>query len=127
MKTTADLIKLIPEIVELVEGNEHNFGRTVGEQDESGWYPVDEGGRNKVYYEEDGWYVEVTYQCAGVFEYYSRDWLTPLSYEMTCGHGHVIGIDIEHYDEESGEVSTFSKDDIKPLEEEIDKVLEHIE
>lgn len=68
MKTIADLNALIPTLVELIRNNDHEIGESYYEQDEDGWGRCDDSTTNYLCYEEDGWLIEVTYECCGEWD-----------------------------------------------------------
>lgn len=126
MKTKSDLNSLIPTIVELLCNNDHEIGESYIDQDEDGWGRCDEPATNYLCYEEDGWLIEITYECCG--EYYSDpgDYWTPSCYDLKRAWGEVIEITASHLDEETDEESEFSDEDVKELWNALDKELRNI-
>lgn len=68
MKTISDLNALIPTLVDLLSSNDHEIGESYYEQDEDGWGRCDDSTTNYFCYEEDGWLIEVTYECCGEWD-----------------------------------------------------------
>lgn len=126
MKTIHDLRAIIPTIVALLANNDHQFGESSIERDEDGWGRCDDCADNCLTYEEDGWYIEISYQCNGEWEYAPGDYWTPSSSDLRKAWGEVTEISASHYDDETGEESEFSDDDLTELWQELDRVLENI-
>ncbi|MCM1337725.1 MAG: hypothetical protein NC187_08165 [Candidatus Amulumruptor caecigallinarius] len=126
MKTIHDLRSIIPTIVALLAANDHQVGESSIERDEDGWGRCDDFADNCLTYEGDGWYIEVYYQCSGEWEYDPGDYWTPSSSDLRKAWGEVTEITASHYDDETGEESEFSGDDLTELWQELDKVLENI-
>lgn len=82
MKTIADLNALIPTLVELIRNNDHEIGESYYEQDEDGWGRCDDSTTNYLCYEEDGWLIEVTYECCGEWDNDPGDYWTPPSCDL---------------------------------------------
>lgn len=127
MKTIANLNALIPAICTLIENTDHEIGSTDWEQDEDGWGKASDYKDNVFYYEEDGWYIEISYKCTGEYENDPGDYWTPPCYDLIRGWGEVTEIIATHEDEETGEVTEFEEDDLTELWIAIDKVLDDIE
>lgn len=115
MKTISDLKSLIPTIVEQMRNNDHNIGESYFEQDEDGWGRCCDSETNYLCYEEDGWLIEITYECCGEWDIDSGDYWTPPSSELRKAWGEVTEITATHYDEETGEDTEFNDDDVKEL------------
>lgn len=108
MKTIADLNAIIPTISEALVANEHEIGET-----------------NEFVYDEDGWYVEITYSTDG--EYYNEegDYCTPSCYDLKRAWGKVIDLGASYSDEDGNEVE-FSDKELETLWNALDKALEDI-
>ncbi len=126
MKTKADLNALIPTLVELLRNNDHEIGDSYIEQDEDGWGRCDEPATNYLCYEEDGWLIEITYECCGEFYNDPGDYWTPPCYDLKSAWGEVTEILASHTDEETDEESEFSDDDLKELWSALDEELKDI-
>lgn len=108
MKTIADLNAIIPTISEALVANNHEIGET-----------------NEFIYDEDGWYVEITYSTDG--EYYNEDgdYYAPSCYELKRAWGEVIDLGASYSDEDGNEVE-FSDSDLETLWSALDKALKDI-
>lgn len=126
MKTISDLNALIPTLVKQLSNNDHEIGESYYEQDEDGWGRCDEPITNYFSYEEDGWLIDVTYECCGVCDNDPGDYWTPGSCDIRKAWGEVTEITAIHYNEDNGEETEFSKDDMKELWKALDKALENI-
>lgn len=126
MKTIADLNALIPTLCELLANNDHDFGSTYMEQDECGYGKCHEYETNYFTYDEDGWMIEVSYECCGEFENDPGDYWTPPCYDLIKGWGKVSEITVSHYDEETDEETDFDDADLEELKSAFDKILEDI-
>lgn len=126
MKTISDLNALIPTLVDLLSSNDHEIGESHYEQDEDGCGRYDNSTTNYFCYEEDGWFIEVTYECCGEWNNDPGDYMTPPSCDLRKAWGEVTEITASHYDEDTDEESEFSEDDVKELWKALDKVLEDI-
>lgn len=125
MKTTADLNALIPILTDLVL-DDPEIGTSYYEQDEDGWGRCNEPETNCVTYEEDGWYIEISFQCCGEWDDDPGDYWTPPSCDLRSAWGEVTEILASHYDEETGEEVEFSDEDCKELWSALDKALENL-
>lgn len=126
MKTIDDLKKLFPTLIELVANNDHEIGQSCYEQDEDGWGRCDDYEDNYVSYEEDGWSIEISYRCCGVWDSDPGDYWTPSSCDLRRAWGNVTEITAYHYDDDTEEESEFSGNDLKELYKAINKVLKNI-
>jgi hypothetical protein len=108
MKTISDLNAIIPTISEALVANNHEIGET-----------------NEFIYDEDGWYVEITYSTDG--EYYNEDgdYSTPSCYELKRAWGEVIDLGASYSDEDGNEVE-FSNRDLKTLRSALNEALKDI-
>lgn len=127
MKTLEDLKKLIPTIVEQISGADHEIGECYPEQDEDGWGMCSDYETNYYSYEEDGWLIEVTYECCGEWDNDPGDYWTPPSCDLRKAWGEVTEITATHYDEDTDEETEFERKDLKELWEAIDEALKNIE
>lgn len=123
MKTIADLNALIPSLIDLVLDNPE-IGESYWEQDEDGWGKCSDYESNYVCYEEDGWCIEISFRCCGDWSHDDGDYWTPASSSLNGAYGEVTEITAYHYDEESGEESEFSDDDLNEMWSALDKALE---
>ncbi|MCF0219346.1 MAG: hypothetical protein HUK14_06155 [Muribaculaceae bacterium] len=114
MKTINDLKNLIPTIVGQISRANHEIGEN------------DECTVNCYTYDENGWLIEVTYECCGDWEYDSGDYWTPPSGKLLSASGTVLEITACHYDEETDEETEFGDEAIDGLWKAIDKALENI-
>lgn len=126
MKTTTDLNALIPAIVELLKNNGHEIGESYCERDEDGWGRCDESISNYLCYEEDGWFIEITYECCGEWVYAPGDYWTPPSCDLRSAWGEVKEITAYHYDEETDEETEFGEEDLNELWRALDEELKDI-
>lgn len=126
MKTLDDLKKLIPTIVEQIKDSDHNIGECYPERDEDGWGMCCDYTDNYFIYEEDGWFIEISYRCSGEWDIDSGDYDTPSSCKLRSAWGEVTEVSAYHYNEVSEEESEFTEDDCSELWSAIDKVLEKI-
>lgn len=126
MKSKSDLNALIPTLVEQFLKKGHAIGESYFEQDEDGWGRCDDSTTNYFCYEEDGWFIEVTYECCGEWDNDPGDYWTPPSSNLRKAWGEVTEITASHYDEDTGEETEFSEEDLCELWEELNKSLEHI-
>lgn len=126
MKSKSDLNALIPTLVEQLLKKGHEIGESYFEQDEDGWGRCDDSTTNYFCYEEDGWFIEVTYECCGEWDNDPGDYWTSPSSNLRKAWGEVTEITASHYDEDTDEESEFSEEDLCELWEELNKSLEHI-
>lgn len=126
MKTKSDLNALIPTLVKQLSSTDHEIGESYYEQDEDGWGRCDDATTNYFCYEEDGWFIEVTYECCGEWDNDPGDYWTPPSCDLRKAWGEVTEITASHYDKDTDEETEFSEDDVKELWSALDKVLEDI-
>ena len=92
MKTIADLNALIPTLVELLHNNDHEIGESYYEQDEDGWGRCDEPATNYLCYEDNGWLIEITYECCAESYNDPGDYWTPPSHDLKGAWGKVTEI-----------------------------------
>lgn len=126
MKTVADLNALIPVIADKLSKHNHEIGKCVYERDEDGCARSDDPLINYFYYEEDGWSIEIVYECCGEWDYAPRDYWTPSSRTLLSAWGEISDITAIHYDEGTDEETEFNEDDLKELWTALDKTLEKI-
>lgn len=126
MKTIADLNALIPTLVDLLRKNGHEIGESYYDQDEDGWGLCDDSTTNYLCYEEDGWLIDVTYECCGEWDNDPGDYWTPPNCDLRRAWGEVTEITVSHYDEITDEESEFSKEDVNKLWEALDEELKDI-
>lgn len=126
MRTLEDLKKLIPTIVEQISDADHEIGDCYPEQDEDGWGMCSDYKTNYFAYEEDGWLIEVTYECCGEWDNDPGDYWTPPSSDLLRAWGEVSEITVYHYDEETGEETEFERKDLNELWTAIDEALKKI-
>lgn len=126
MKTIADLNALIPTLVDLIRNNDHEIGDTYWDQDEDGWGRCSDYESNCITYEEDGWFIEITYKCSGEWDNDPGDYWTPPCYDLIKAWGEVEEITASHYDEDTEEEVEFTDDDLNELWKALDKELEDI-
>lgn len=126
MKTLEDLKNLFPILVDYVRENDHRIGSCYYEQDEDGWGLCCDYENNYVCYEEDGWYIEISYKCAGTWCEDGDGYWTPRETYLKSASGGVEEITATHYDEETGEETEFDDDDLDELYRRINKELENL-
>lgn len=126
MKTISDLNAIIPAIIEKFEKEEHQIGESYYEPDEDGWGRCDDYTDNYFVYEEDGWFIEVSYKCCGDWIYDSGDYWTPPSRDLRRAWGEVTEISVCHYDDDTDEESVLDGNDLAGLWCALDKSLEKI-
>ena len=112
MKTTKQLNALIPEIADALANNHHDIGDLFPE-------------RNYFCFEKDGWYVEVEYSCIGDFTC-RGDFMDPYSYSLIAASGSIDSIIVCHTDEETGEETEFSDEDVDELRRCLDMELSEV-
>ncbi len=126
MKTKADLDAIIPAIVEKLSNNGHEIGESYYERDEDGWGRCDDSTTNYLCYEEDGWFIEITYECCGELDNDPGYYWNPPSCVLRKAWGEVTEITAYYYDEETEEESEFSDDDLNELRSALDEELKNI-
>ena len=126
MKTLEDLRTLIPVISDKISGVYHQIGESCLEHNEDGWGQSADYSTNYFTYEDDGWYIEITYQCCGEWDDAPGDYWTPPCCELRKAWGEVTGITASHYDEDADEETEFEVQDLTELWDAIDGVLKNI-
>lgn len=126
MKTIADLNALIPTLVELIRNNDHEIGESYYEQDEDEGVRCDDSTSNYLCYDEDGWIIEIYYECCGEWDNDPGDYATPPSSNLVRAWGEVTEITAAHYDEDTDDESEFSDEDVKILWSALDEELKDI-
>ena len=126
MKSIEDLNKLIPTLVELIKNNKHEIGESIIENDGYDWGICEESCTNYLTYEEDGWCIQITYECCGEWECDPGDYWTAHSSELIRAWGEVSEISAYHYDEILGEEIEFSDEDVTELWIALDKAIQTI-
>ncbi len=117
---TRDITTVIPEVIKLINENKSGF--------EIGNYEGDEAYIwNQVCYDEDGWYIEVNFQCTGYWGYDPGDWYQPEDawVERAWGEMEIEDLLVSHFDENDNETE-LSEEEIEPLFDAIIKELEEI-
>ena len=107
MKTTNDFKDILPTLINLFSNEDHQIG--VSE------YGHDEYESNNFIYEEDGWYVEVNYECCGEYVNEAGDYWTPPCFELIRGWGRVSEITVIHTDDETGEETEFCDEEMQEI------------
>lgn len=126
MKTIAELNALIPEIIAKLSENEHEIGTSSIERSEDGYGKNDEPTANYFTFEEDGWLVEVVYNCCGEWETSSGDYWNPPYCELKKAWGDAVEISASYYDEGAEEETAFSECDLRELKYAINQELRNI-
>lgn len=126
MNPKSDLKALIPLILEKFTSNGHKIGESCCYLSEDGWGQSNESVTNFFYYEEDGWYIEVEYECCGEWAYYEGDNWTPSSRSLKEVWGEITKIYAYHYDETTDKETEFSEDELNELWSALDQALEKI-
>ena len=126
MKTIADLNALTSTLEDLLRNADHEIGATYYEQDEDGWGKCEDWDYNYLLFEEDGWVIEIEYECNGVYADDPGDYDTPPCDDLLRARGRITDINASHYDEETEEETEFSDEDLKDLVKALDRVLEDI-
>lgn len=123
MKTTADLDALIPVLTDMMLA-EPQIGDSCRYVDEDGITCQDVDPKtNYVCYEENGWCIEVYYECCGKWSYDPGDYWTPESHDLVSAWGHVTAIYASHTDEDTDEETEFSEEEIEGLRNALDEAL----
>lgn len=121
IQETANMEKLasiIPVILERFETLDHNIGYSDWEGDE---YET-----NSFCYEEDGWLIEITYECCGKWDIDPGDYWTPPTNDLVSAWGRVTELTASHYSEETDEEIEFSEEDLSGLRSELNKIINSI-
>ncbi len=121
MKTVEELKELFPILRELVATNDHRMGESYWEDG-----PVCEYEDNQVFYERDGWRIEIFYRCTREFDNDPGDYWYPSCDDLITAHGEVEEIQIYHIDEQTGEETYFEGEEIDELAELLNEVLSDI-
>ena len=124
MKTSEDLNKHIPAIVELFGKNNHEIGETFW--DEEVGSDAEDYETNYFTYDEDGIFIEVTYECCG--EYYDDpgDYWTPPCHALRRAWGRVTDIKAVSYGFATGEEKDVTGDQLKELRDALNQELKNI-
>lgn len=109
MKTISDLNALIPTIMEQFKNADHEYGELYIESSEDGCGICCDPVENFFCYDEDGWDIEISYDCE---ETRNGNW-----------RGEVTEIGACHYDRESGEQSEFYDADCAELKRAVNEYL----
>lgn len=105
--------------------DEPEIGSSYYERDEDGFgCRCDEPEHNSILYEEDGWYIEVSYDVSGEWIYDPGDYFSPPSRAIIGRWGEVTEIVAWFTDEETGEEYEFTGDELAEMESRINKALE---
>lgn len=126
MKTIADLNSLTSTLEELLRNANHKIGATYDEQDEDGWGKAEDWDYNYLLFKEGGWFIDIEYECNGVYAYEQGDYDTPPCDDLLRARGRITNINATHYDEDTDDATEFSDEDLKDLVKALDKVLEDI-
>lgn len=110
VKTISELNALIPQITALVLDNAE-----IGERFQDGNGCDESWTENYISYDDDGWSIEVSYQCSGIWDYDRGDWATPPSWTLRHAKGEVTDLTVSHYDETTDEGTSFAGDDLSGL------------
>lgn len=121
MKTTSDLNALIPQLVALMLDNPK-----IGEHFQDGNDYDETWSENYVSYDDDGWCVEVSFQCCGVWDYDRGDWATPPSWTLQHAWGEVTDLTASHYDETTDEETVFDGADLDELRSALDRSIKTV-
>lgn len=126
MKTIDDLRALLPKLVELFSKEDHLVGSTYWEDDEDGGGKCTEYEMNNFFYEEDGWCIEIHYECTGEYSDDPGDYWTPPCYDLNKAWGHVTDMSAYHCDEETNEETFFPEEDLEEFWDIFNEQLEDI-
>lgn len=126
MKTIEDLKALLPTLLELFSQEDHEIGESYWEYDEDGRGRHNDYMPNCFIYDEDGWYVEVHYECCGVYHDDPGDYWTPPCEDLIRAWGKVSEINAYYYEEDTDEETEFSKEELKGFFAPFNKELEDI-
>lgn len=124
MKTTADLNALIPQLIDRVLDGPaigDSFRDWDGDSYCTGYNYED----NCVCYEEDGWFIEISYRCAGDWCEDGDGYYTPRSSYCGRAHGEVEDIVATYCDPETEDEIEFTDDDLDEMYDQINKALEN--
>lgn len=112
MKTKSNLLELLPQLVKLMcDEAEYGHYQVFGDSDADCHTPWEDNG---IWYEEDGWTIDIEYCCLG--EFYDG------YLENACGK--VTKIEASYYDEETDEYHQFSEEELHELWAQLDVALE---
>lgn len=126
MKTIDDFKALLPTLLDLFSNEDHEIGESYWDQDEDGWGKCNDYTPNCFTYEEDGWYVEVHYECCGEYESDPGDYWNPPYCELIRAWGEVSEINVSYYDEDTEEEITFSEEELAEFFAPFDKLLKDV-
>ena len=115
MKTIADLNSLLPTLIKLIKTVPHN----VCDSDS-------EGESNFLYYDKDGWDIQIRYECYGEWDNDPGDYWTAPSSELVRVNAEVTELFAHHYDEKTGEEIDFSEEELREFWIALDKAIETI-
>lgn len=119
MKTISDLKALVPRLTALMLDNPE-----IGERFQDGSDYNETTADNYVSYDDDGWCVEVSFQCCGVWDYDRGDWATPPSWTLQRAWGEVTDLTASHYDETTDEETLFVGKDLNEIWRALDRSIE---
>lgn len=126
MKTIDDLKALLPTLLDLFSNEDHQIGESHWDQDEDGWGKCNDYESNCFTYEEDGWCIEINYECCGEWDSDPGDYWNPPYCELRCAWGEVTEISAYHYDEDTDEEREFSEDELAEFFAPFDELLKDI-
>lgn len=112
------LAQVTPTIIELFEKADHEVGFSDSEGDE---YET-----NYFCYDQNGWDIELCYECCGKWHIERGDYWTPPSEDLVKVWGNIVELTATYYDEESEEVIEFDDEDLKDLRSEIMEIIESL-
>lgn len=97
MKTIDDLKKILPRIIEkMLEKPEIGYSACGSSEDDT----IEEWAENNVFFEEDGWEIDIQYRCVS---------------DSTRTRGEVTEIYVSHYDDATDEETTFDDESINEI------------
>lgn len=126
MKTIDDFKALIPTLVELLSKEDHRIGQSYPEWDESGYCKILDYAGNCFTYEEDGWHIEIDYECCGDYYEDPGDYDNPPCDDLISAWGLVSEIRAYHCDEETCEDTLFREEDLEEFFAPFDEILKDI-
>lgn len=119
MKTKSDLLKLFPLLINQLKENDHEIPMSFILNSDGSGDPEE----NYFSYEEDGWQIEVVYDCWGEWEVDEGDYWTPSNRRLVKAWGEVTNLSVTHYDEETDEETEFSQKDLTELYNSLNEAL----
>lgn len=109
---------ITPVILEAILNRNHKIGYS----DHDG----DEYEENHLYFDNDGWYAEITYRLCGKWMIETGDYWTPPSEEPVNVWGDVEEMTVTYHDCDTDDDIEFSEDELAGLRKSINEILKEI-